>query len=113
MLGEVGRQRGVACFEAAVAAGFATRRSGIYDHDVLEALHRLHQCGGLAPVFDEGRIACRRAIVETGPDQRHGCATGAVVAAIGIADADDQEALAQPRSMSSFRKCVAQEMQGS
>ena len=76
------------------------------------SLHEVEELRRLAVGFDDLDIS-RGALAEPRRDD----ATGRIVAAIEMADADDQgrrhRPAPHPRSMRRSRKCVAQEMQGS
>jgi hypothetical protein len=80
------------------------RADGVDDPDLVGALAGLDQLERLSLVRDDldSDLAPRS---DRGGDDE----PGGVVAAPAVADADQP----QTRSMSSFRKCVAQEMQGS
>jgi hypothetical protein len=81
-----------------------SRADGIHDPDLGGALAEFDQLQRLALVLDD-LDAARFLRGDRGGDDE----TGGVVPAPAVADADQP----QTRSISSFRKCVAQEMQGS
>jgi hypothetical protein len=98
------RQRLIARIEAMQRAGWRTRADGVDDPDLGGALAELDQLERLTLVrddLDSGRVPR--------DDRGGGDEPGGVIATPAVADADQP----QTRSMSSFKKCVAQEMQGS
>jgi len=89
------------------AAGGAGAAARIHDHHIVEAGPRGQERGGLAAA-----LAHLEGATISGAQSSGDSPAGPVVAAVGVADADD-EAGRQSSRRSSFRKCVAQEMQGS
>ncbi len=98
------RQPPVASFEPVQLARRGSRADGIHDPDLAGVLAELDQLERLTLVLDD-LDAARPLFRDRGSDEK----TGRVVPAPAVADADQPQA----RSISSFRKCVAQEMQGS
>lgn len=93
----------------------ARRRAGnrgIDEEDRFGVCHAFEEPRRLAVLLEHVDIVGYAGAQGTRHDEAHG-----VIAAIRIADADDQPPASlhriHPRSISSRRKCVAQEMQGS
>ena len=116
--GEVARQIARGDVETVDAAGRAHRRGGIHQHQGGRALPFLQQRQRVTVAFQHAGGAA------AGQQSRHQ-RPGRVVAAVGIAETDDQRshrgavtgarspAPDHPRFTFSLRKWVAQEMQGS
>ncbi len=94
------------------APRFAHRLDGIDHDDVCETFPIADQCENVAGPLDDANSG-RQPLAQPPGDRR----SEAVVAAVRVADAGDQDAgcaaLAHPRWTRSVKKCAAQEMHGS